>query len=431
MASIERRPQLALRLRSVTPGVRSLTAPDVADGLVRLADPRSSAFDPAFAEMFVRAKIEGIDSLSIELARAVAAPEGWLTRVLSSRAPGDAITTSSGFTVAGRSEDEIRYAANPNYVLLEPGGPREIVERVYADSTAALIALRSGQVAIIGRLSPWDAPTARAAEELTVEAFAFPTVHVLVPNQRKPLLANRTFRRGLEYAIDRSGILNRALLAGRSVAGSQVISGPFPQAGDGDAHGYACDKKILPRPYDPSLARLLVGMALAEIGTESAKAPAGYLAGPLVLAHPPEAAAQVACQSIRRQLQAAGIDVALRELGPSDALADFDLAYVELSMQEPAVDVWRLLGPGALGGTPSPYLQQALSDLLAAGDWTQVCQKLKVIHQVVHNEVDVIPLWQLVEHMVYSAAVTGIGARPVTLYDHVENWQLEMKAPGK
>ena len=437
LGSIERRPQLALRLRPVTPGVRSLTAPDVADCLVRLADPHSATFDPAFAEMFARAKIDGIDSLSIELRTSAAAPEGWLTRALSGLPPSDSITSSVPFTVAARTDQEVRYAANPKYVLLEPGGPREIVERTYADSTAALVGLRGGQVAVIGRLSPWEAPAARANETLTVEAFAFPTVHVLVPNQRKPLPASRTFRRAAEYAIDRTGILNRALLAGRSVAGSQVISGPFPRGeADGDPHGYAYDTKIIPRPYDPSLARLLVGMALEEIAAQPStaklpKAPAGYLAGPLVIVHPPEPAAQVACQSIRRQLQAAGIDVTLRELSASDVLGDFDLAYVELAMQEPAVDVWRLLGPGALGGASSPYLARSLADLLTAADWPQVCRQLKTIHQVVHSEVDVIPLWQLVEHLACSAAVKGIGQRPVTLYDDVEHWQLEMKAPGE
>jgi tetratricopeptide (TPR) repeat protein len=432
LGSIEHRPQLALRLRSVTPGVRSLTAPDAADGLVRLADPRSAAFDPAFAEMFARAKIEGIDSLSIELAGPAEVSPGWLTRALSTLPPGDPITSSVPFTIAARTGQEIRYAANPKYALLEPGGPREIVERDFSDSTAALVALRSGQVSIIGRLSPWEAPAVRAADELTVEAFAFPTVHVLVPNRRKPLLANRTFRRALEYAIDRAGILNRALLAGRTVAGSQVVSGPFPHgAGDKDPHGYAYDSKIVPRTYDPSLARLLVGMALEETAAQPSKGHSAYVAGPLVLVHPPEPAAQVACLSIRRQLQAAGVDVTLRELGPDDPLGDFDLAYVELAMQEPAIDVWRFLGPGALGGTPSPYMAKSLADLLAANDWGQVCRQLNAIHQLVYNEVDVIPLWQVVEHLAYSAGVKGIGQRPVTLYDNVEHWQLEMKVPGE
>jgi ABC-type transport system substrate-binding protein len=252
---------------------------------------------------------------------------------------------------------------------------------------------------------------------------------VLVPNQRQPLVANRTFRRALEYAIDRPGILNRALLAGRAVAGSQVVSGPFPQGVADDPHGYAYDVKVLPRPYDPDLARLLVDLALEETRTEPAKNAAGSVAGPLVLVHPAEAVARVASQSIRRQLQAVGVDVKLREVGPGEALGNFDLAYVELAMQEPAVDVWRLFGPGALGGTASPYLAAALDDLLTAKDWTQVGARLKNIHGLVQSEVDVIGLWQLVEHLAYSTGVKGVGERPVTLYDHVENWQLEMKLP--
>ncbi len=57
--------------------------------------------------------------------------------------------------------------------------------------------------------------------------------------------------------------------------------------------------------------------------------------------------------------------------------------------------------------------------------------RLKAIHRLVHEEVDVIPLWQLVEHLAHSSSVAGIGERPVTLYDHVEKWQLELKAPSQ
>ncbi len=221
-------------------------------------------------------------------------------------------------------------------------------------------------------------------------------------------------------------------MAGRTVSGSQQISGPFPHAADKDPHGYAYDSKVVARPYDPqSRPAARRHGALAEGGSKPAKNAAGYLVGPLVLVHPPEAAALVAAQSIRRQLQAVGVDVTLRTAAPDDPLGDFDLAYVELAMQEPVVDVWRLLGPGGLGGLPSAYLEQALAELLAASDWTQACTRLKAIHRLVADEVDVIPLWQLVEHLAHSSGVANLGERPVTLYDHVENWQVELKVPSQ
>jgi TolA-binding protein len=432
LGSIERRPQLAVRLRSPAPGVRGLTAPDVANCLVRLADPRSTVFDPAFAEMFVGANVDGLESLSIEMRSSACAPEGWLTRVTRGLPPGDEIVAAMPYTLASRSAQEARYTFNPQYALIEATAPREIVERLFDDSTSALVALRSGQVSIVGRLSLWEVAAARASGELTVEAFAFPTVHVLVPNRRKPLLANRTFRRGLEYAIDREGVLSRALLGGRVATGSQVVSGPFPRAVDDELHGYAYDTKIVPRPYNLPLARLLVGMALEETEVGAATKKSAFVAGPLVLVYPAESAARVAVLSIRRQLQAAGVDVTLKEIGAGQSPGgDFDLAYVELAMDEPAVDVWRLFGPAALGGPVSPYLADALAELQAAADWKAVCRKLQAIHQLVSSEVDVIPLWQIVEHMAYLPSVKGIGERPVTLYGSVESWQIELRISGK
>jgi hypothetical protein len=49
------------------------------------------------------------------------------------------------------------------------------------------------------------------------------------------------------------------------------------------------------------------------------------------------------------------------------------------------------------------------------------------VHQLTQDELPLIPLWQLPELLAVSANVKGVPARPLTLYQDVENWQIEVE----
>jgi ABC-type transport system substrate-binding protein len=150
----------------------------------------------------------------------------------------------------------------------------------------------------------------------------------------------------------------------------------------------------------------------------------------LALAHPAEPIARVACQSIARQLRLLGLAVTVRELAPGQAAEDdVDLVYAETAMREPIVDCWRLLGPGGATGDCSPTMLAVLRGLQTAADEQAANEKLKEIHRLAAAELPAIPLWQLVDHLAYHTSVQGIGQRPVSLYDNVEQWQAEFRIP--
>ncbi|MEA3342076.1 MAG: hypothetical protein U9R15_19090 [Chloroflexota bacterium] len=75
----------------------------------------------------------------------------------------------------------------------------------------------------------------------------------------------------------------------------------------------------------------------------------------------------------------------------------------------------------------------ALRQLDWATDWPQVSAKLREIHRIAHNDVAVIPLWQLTDHFAHSRSLQGIGERPVMLYQNVEQWRIVVpkKSPAK
>jgi peptide/nickel transport system substrate-binding protein len=412
-------------------GGREVAAHDVAGLLIARANRHSSAFDPAWTEVLQSVSTEGMYGVRIEFLQPQVSPEAWLQVPLAAADSASRSAPALGpFVLEQQTPREAHYLAQTGSFQPQAGGAKEIVERVYLDPGLALRALKRGDVSVVDRINPWEVAAARATPEIVVEPYAAPSVHVLVPNQRKPLLANRAFRRALSLGLDRAAILERALLGGKSTPGSSLVSGPFPKpASADDPRGAAYDIRIEPRGYDPSQSLLLAGLGLQEVALAEKKR--GHAFKPLqkiTLAYPPHETARVACQSIVRQWRLVGVQIGLRELQPGEALGvDWDLAYVELRMTEPVVDVWRLFGPDAIAGGASPTIAQAMQELRQAADATAANAKLREIHGWVDRETALIPLWQLVDHLAYQQTLRGVGQRPTTLYQNVEQWQTGAK----
>ncbi|GAG28569.1 unnamed protein product, partial [marine sediment metagenome] len=226
------------------------------------------------------------------------------------------------------------------------------------------------------------------------------------------------------------------LLGGARQDGCQVVSGPFsPGISHDDPLGYAYDSWIEPRAYEPRLAVALAKIAFQELAAAQQKKGIELTAIPqLTLGHPPHEIARLACSEIRRQLGLVGIPIVLRELPPgasSRAGGDLDLVYAELAVWEPVVDSRRLLGEDGISGGASSYMSLALRQLEHATDWAQVGDKLRQIHRLAHQEISVVPLWQLTDHFAYHNSLKGVGSGPVSLYQNVENWQPAFHFPAE
>ncbi len=323
------------------------------------------------------------------------------------------------YAVAATSAAQTRLAALPNSLPDAAQQPREIVERVFPDSAAALRALRRGDVSAVDRISPWELKRLSANPQIVTAAYAVPSLHLLVPNPNKSLTASRKFRRAVLYATDREAILRRGLLDGQSINGCEVVSGPFPRGiATGDAYGLGYNKQIEPRPYDPGLALALIKLAEEE---------AGGAAGPLTLAHAAEPIARVACQSLARQLELVGLKIALAEVAAGSPRGDADLVYITLVCTDPAADVWRLLGPGGAAGSCSPAMLAELR-LLEKSDPQAAAGQLQSIHRLAAAELPLIPLWQLAEHYAVHSSLAGVGQRSASLYENVSRWHVAAPA---
>jgi ABC-type transport system substrate-binding protein len=331
------------------------------------------------------------------------------------------------YTLVEYSSDMAIFRAKPGYFGLQEGQPLEVVEVRFSSAGEAIRALRTGQIDVLDRVPPWMVEELAGVQGLVVEPYALPLLHCVIPNWNRPLLRRSSFRRALMYGIDREAIFRR-LVGNTQHEGSRLVSGPFlASTGHGDPVDYAYDSGISPKPYDPRLAIALLQVAFAEWTAELPEESRPDRIPELVLAYRPGPVASAACEALRDGWRRLGLRVRLRALdGPPPAAVpdDVDLLYAEIAIWEPVIDAERLFGPTGLAGNTTPHMLQAIYRLRALRDWNEAAAQLRRIHRLVDLQCNILPLWQLMDYLVRPQTLQGVGSRPITLYQNIENWRV-------
>ncbi len=431
-------------------GGRPLVAADVAATLSAMADSRHPFYQPSWAVAVERIHAADARTVEVVFRRPPLHPLALLNQPLygwDQLYPPLAPPPNGPYRRQRQREGRVHFVAVPQYFATGRNQPREIVEYHYPRSQDALSALHYGEVDLWDRVPPWLKSSVEQSG-VRLRRYAWPTVHCLMFNPDKPLLRQRIFRRGLLYALNRQAILEY-LHQGTELDGSRVLSGPLPAPrSSGDPIGYAYDGAIAPRAFNPQLGLVLIALAQRSLqlrqkakpdqgGSAAAAAPANsedsseddQTEGPppppppeLVLVHPPSEIARIACRRIKAYWERLGMKVTLREVDPQEPVSDYDLRYVELVIQEPVVDVYRLFGyQGLVRDTPA-HIRLAIRRMSRSSDWRSLGQRLRELHRLLHQDVTLLPLWQLSEYAAVREEVQGVGEDLVTLYQHVERW---------
>jgi ABC-type transport system substrate-binding protein len=370
--------------------------------------------------------------LEVDLRSAFVMPQAVLQAPLHSVASADKETGDADagavYVALERTEVETRYGYNPNRAPPPGRRPAEVIERPFSEAAEAIAALEKGEIDAIDRLYPADALRLPAEGRVRVGAYATPTLHVIVPNRDKPFTKNLNFRRALLCAINREAILKQGFLAGGEAPGCRVISGPFPAGVTADdPMGYAYDERIAPRDYNPLLSSVLVKIAENEVIDVAARKnqPAPKL-GTLTLCHPATEAARVACSAIVKQFDLLKLKCQLVALPPGQTQptsGDWDLLYAELAMFEPLVDAERLMGKGGLAFVDTPHVRQVLRDIESATSWSRARGRLRQLHAAIHEDVSLLPLYQVAEWYAHRPELAGIGESPAWFYQNLAAWR--------
>jgi tetratricopeptide (TPR) repeat protein len=435
--SDERGLRLSLKLAKPAelPADDTPSADFIARFFLNMADPTRPEYRPDFAAVLAGVSVEGTEWVHLDWKRPHVRPEALLqlplTRLVVDGAGREAseTITPAAWVVADSEPGSMALNAVPT--ANRPRTQlRTIVEQTMSDDQAAVAALLHGEIDVLDRVPPWQVERLRATKGIRVDSYGLPTVHVLVLNPAKALSRQREFRRALCFGIQRDRIVKQMLLGGAELPGFTVLSGPFPAGlSFHDSLRYAYNNQIEPRPFEPRLAAVLALVAWSKVLDPKGQGNIELAPMPkLVLAHPDDPVARVACETIQLQLAKAGISITLVEFTADELLAgkvEYDLRYAELAVWEPVADARALVGPGGLAGElGSPYLTAALRELDDATNWKDVRAKLSEIHDVAHHDLPLIPLWQTVNFFAYRTAVHGIGASPVSLYQNVDQWRV-------
>ena len=414
-----------------------LTAFDVSQRLLQLADPQNPDYQGAWSRLVSAVQVKQSNQVQVTLRLPHVLPEALLqVDALPTTAESAAGKGFGPFQVFSSDAAAARFARNERSPFILPGQPAEVVERYFDDPQRAILALKRGEIDVIDQVYAADIAAVTKVPNLVVKQYSAPTTHFLVINREHPYLANRTFRRALLYSTDRNAILQQGFLKGQQLPGWRVVSNVFPApSGTGSNIAYGYDESVLPREYDPRLALILKVLTNRQLKIEAEKKKTEVVKWtPLTLGHPADEASRLACRALVQQWKVVQIEVKLKEfpLGVySDPQKKCDLTYVQAATWEPIIDAARIFGEDGLSPTDNSYIRLAIKQVETATNWQQVRQRMQQLHQLVHEDVSVIPLWQTYDYYAYRQGFDGLDSNRVTLYQNVQQWQPAARLAAK
>ena len=436
--------RMTIRIR---PGVawsdasRPVSAIDVAHSLIDRSDPHSPNYEARWADMLDRVEVKEETRVELRLNHVPRKMGGWLLGPVGPAHAGidgrvassvhERLLVSSGpyrCTLATDDRTELRlrddHPASPAKETDKPVAHiRRIREIRLSSGSAAITALRRGDVTLLDHVSPDQLAALAEAPEIHVGRYAEPVVHLIALDGRNLLLRNRELRRGLSYAVDRHALLEDRILKHPPGDADLPADGPFPKG------NYANASNVKPLGYDMLLAKMLVTAARKEIGGSPIKLNFEY---PAI----PEARAVVG--QLAELFGIAGVEIVPLELPESRLETElragrrFDLAYRVVRCDDPILDAGTLLCPGydappeanTLASATSPRILQLLLELERASEWQTALGLAIQIDRESRDELPVIPLWQLADHYAWRDRLKGPGKVADQLYQRLEEWEI-------
>ncbi|MEE2642675.1 MAG: ABC transporter substrate-binding protein [Planctomycetota bacterium] len=408
--------------------------------LLDLADDRKPDYSPVWAELIKSTFAQNPKILTVNLKQPHVRPEALLQvnhEVFNVKAP----PKEDAYYIQIPSKDTgDLYTPNPMYPVLSERKLPQIVEMVFKNATEQTDALLRGDIDVIDRVFPADISRLKKNPEIDVQPYTIPTIHVLIPNLRKKHMESTIFRTALLYGINRPKILFSGLLGGSAPNGFRIISGPVPYGiTETDPIGYAYNPRIEPLVADARLGLVQAVVSDDQIkkllkrqGKEKEFKPLKDLV--FKLCYPANDFARSACASIKLDLEVIGVKTELVEMKPGQTYpedGDFDLLYSEITMQEPFLDVRKILASEGLAQTDNDAINQAIRFLDTAKSWRDARPRLHELHSLCFHNTIVMPLWQVVEHYAYRKNVKGVGKKINSLYKNVVDWKITDQIEGK
>ena len=302
-------------------------------------------------------------------------------------------------------------------------GLREIILRVYGSSLSARNDLDNGRINMLTELGPEDVNYFQSlGDRVKLIRYQTRAVYFLAVNHRRELFKNKEVRLAILSAFDRHEVVQHIFKGEEGGQAHRVITGPYPSGTW--AYDDAIDDKK--HAYSPTQAKEIVQRLSQQQGWRE-----------ITLKFPSrDRDTEKACNYIAAQLRRAGFSVRQekRLAGPLyDEVYnkhDFDLVYYRFSLDE-RLDVSPLFDPQRMGRGQSNFsgyfndeLTETFQDLRRTVNPARRKALAHDIHRIVHEELPILPLWQLDGYAVYSSKLRDVSIHPYNLFAFPERWHI-------
>ena len=149
----------------------------------------------------------------------------------------------------------------------------------------------------------------------------------------------------------------------------------------------------------------------------------------IVIAYPASTTAAESSKAIARMWNNIGIETSLRALRPHESVPpddDWDILYLELSIEEPLTDIAKVAGRDGIASDLTAVSELTLQQLATVNSWRRASNQLRRLHRQLAVDLSIIPLYQVKEHYAFRNTVSGVGRELIHLYQNVDRWRIDV-----
>lgn len=439
-----------------------LTARDVEFSLRLLINPKTTNYNPSFAQFIERIDVPSPYKLVVKLRRPFYRPLSLFSFKVVPRRPfsetfikrGDRfgrqpIGSGPFVYTKGLGSRSIELTRNEHY--REKGRPYLSGVRLkqYQDRQSGRNDLENGELQLLSELRPLDVDFfEKNKNRFSVSQYRARAIYFLALNFRRPIFAETgpQLRRAFIHAIDRQRILEQYFNAGnplkrRGGQAHSVITGPFPY------NSWAYDDGVAEYKYDTALAAGLLADVLIPKGWKRDGNPRTYGGRRywhkdnnelmLKLKYPlGDRNVEKACVFIADSLKKLGVKVRLVQTAPRKLFSevvdehDFDLVYTRHTFDD-TYDAYPLFDPRRAGkggsnysGYVDPTLVRTFTRIQKTRNPNRILALARQVHRRVHDQAAMIFLWQLDQYSAHVNELRNVEVHPYLLFSQVQRWKI-------
>ena len=416
---------------------RPINSRDIVAGLSSWALPSSPAYHGVWASLVESVTASDDRKIQVKFIRPIFQPESWFLRSVgpaetsqAERITPESWVGSGAYEWKGQKVESLGPESVFERKVEKSAGLFRLRELVFDDDMEAWQLLIDGRVDVVEHVPSAIAPGSSPPDQIIIAPYSVAEVHLLALDGRNPLLANRSLRRALGYALNRLELLEEQFLGRPPTADEILADGPFPKGSAWD------DPEITPQPFDPAMAALLFASARKEMKVDRIKLTLDYPRRPDIIR---------SVTKIADNLRGFGLDITLKSWSASDLeerLANgqpFQLAWRAISPSTNHFEIGSWITPSlyaapssnGLAAMASPLTLSQVLDVERSWNEAVVRQSGRFIDRLCREETPVVPLWQVPRRFAWRKSLTGLKPGIDMLYQNIYGWSIASEVKSK